>query len=118
MERKFLEQGVHAMQRVSGQPRYETDSYLITSLEIIIDRDRRLGSGGYGEVFEGDWHGSRIAVKVLDRGLPESVRPLALPYTSSTVTDGVCAAGYAGAGKLEASKAPAYTRVLWRVPTG
>ncbi len=84
IERRFLERGLHAMQRISGQPRYDTDIFVITSLEVIVDKDRRLGCGGFGEVYEGDWHGTRVAVKVLDKGLPESVSAIFIPGTQSS----------------------------------
>ena len=43
------------------------DEFIITSLEIIIHHDRKLGEGGSGQVYEGDWNGNRVAVKTLDK---------------------------------------------------
>lgn len=71
--REFLESGLHAMQQISGPLRYSNEEHLVTSLEIIVDRNRKLGSGGYADVFEGDWYGTRVAVKILHQDLPESL---------------------------------------------
>lgn len=55
---------------------------MITSLDVIIHEDMKLGSGGYSKVFVGNWLGTKVAVKVLEKGLPHSVGPqhsVALP---------------------------------------
>ncbi len=49
------------------------DAFVITSLDIIIHDDRKLGEGGFASVFEGDWRGTKVAVKLLERGIPSSV---------------------------------------------
>lgn len=61
------------MQRRSGRVKMLPDEFVITSLDVIIHHDRKLGAGGFAEVFEADWRGTRVAVKVLEKGLPASV---------------------------------------------
>ena len=61
------------MQRRSGRLKMIPDEFVITSLDVIIHYDRKLGAGGFAEVFEADWRGTRVAVKILERGLPPSV---------------------------------------------
>jgi hypothetical protein len=70
---EFLEQGIHAMQRRSGGLSSVPDVFAITHLDVIIHRIKRLGNGGYAQVFEGEWQGSPVAVKVLDSKVPQSV---------------------------------------------
>lgn len=72
-ERKFLEHGLYAMQRRSGRLRMIPDEFVITSLDVIVHHDRKLGAGGFAEVFEADWRGTRVAVKILEKDLPASV---------------------------------------------
>lgn len=73
LERQFLEKGMYALQRRSGPLKYAPDTTIITSLEVVIRKDRKLGIGGYGQVFEGEWKNTAVAVKVLDQSVPESV---------------------------------------------
>lgn len=73
-ERKVLESGLHAMQRRSGPLKTTPDEFVITSLDVIIHYDDgKLGQGGFASVYEGDWKGVKVAVKVLDKDLPASV---------------------------------------------
>lgn len=72
-ERKLLEHGLHAMQRRSGRLKTIPDEFVITSFDVIIYLERKLGAGGFAEVFEADWRGTRVAVKILEKGLPPSV---------------------------------------------
>ena len=73
-ERAFLERGMTAMQRRSGPLRISATESVLTSLDVIIDHERKLGHGGFAEVYEGDWKGTKVAVKVLEKGVPSSVR--------------------------------------------
>ena len=73
-ERSLLEKGMHAMQRRSGTSRLVPDDFVITSLDVIIRHDIKLGEGGFGEVFCGEWQGVTVAVKVFDKRLPHHVR--------------------------------------------
>ena len=61
------------MQRKSGRVVVVPDEFVITSLDIIIYHERKLGAGGFAEVYEADWKGTRVAVKVLEKGVPPSV---------------------------------------------
>jgi hypothetical protein len=74
--RQFLEQGMHALHRRSGPLQSIPDEFVITSLDVIIYHDKKLGGGGYGAVFQGEWHGTTVAVKMLEKGVP--------PYVSLT----------------------------------
>jgi serine/threonine protein kinase len=69
----FLKQAMLAMQRRSGVMTSTPDAFVITSLEVVIHRDRKIGEGGFGQVFEAQWQGSRVAVKVLNKGVPSIV---------------------------------------------
>ena len=73
LEKRFLESGMHAMQRRSGGMKSTPDVFVITSLDVVIHHDKKLGEGGFGQVFQGDWQGTSVAVKVLDRGTPPFV---------------------------------------------
>ena len=39
------------------------DAFSMTEFDIVIYHDRELGRGGFGEVFEGNWHGTKVAIK-------------------------------------------------------
>ncbi|KDQ12658.1 hypothetical protein BOTBODRAFT_414223 [Botryobasidium botryosum FD-172 SS1] len=73
IERRFLEKGMQAMQRRSNGKRIIPDVFIITSLDIVIHQDKKLGVGGFGQVFEADWQGTTVAVKVLEKGIPNYV---------------------------------------------
>lgn len=64
---------MRALQRVSGPFKLLPDVPIITSLDVIIT-DRTLGIGGYGQVYAGYWNEQLVAVKVLDKTVPEQVR--------------------------------------------
>jgi predicted unusual protein kinase regulating ubiquinone biosynthesis (AarF/ABC1/UbiB family) len=76
MERSFMENSIQALERRTGKRRAPSDVFSITSLDVIIHLDEKLGSGGYGQVYVGDWHGTRVAVKVLEKGLAPTVRKI------------------------------------------
>lgn len=64
---------MHALQRRSGPLRIIPDVFVITSLDVIIHYDKKLGQGGFTSVYEAHWRGTRVAVKVMERGVPASV---------------------------------------------
>lgn len=70
MEKRFLEGGMHAMQRRSGDLRSIPDVFDITSLDVIIFHHKKIGEGGCGTVYAADWRGTTVAVKVFkfDKG--------------------------------------------------
>ena len=39
------------------------DEFSMSEFNIVIYRNRELGSGGFGEVFEGNWLGTKVAIK-------------------------------------------------------
>ena len=41
------------------------DAFSLTAFDVVIYRDRALGKGGFGEVFEGNLHGTKVAVKLI-----------------------------------------------------
>lgn len=64
------------MQRRSGDLKLIPDSFDITSLDMIIFRHKKLGEGGCGMVYEADWRGAKVAVKVfkMEKGTHPDVR--------------------------------------------
>ena len=73
---------MHAMQRRSGAMRLIPDEFVITSLDIIIHEDEKLGEGGFGRVFRGDWQGVVVAVKVFEKGISQPVSMVSISYLS------------------------------------
>ena len=51
---------------------------MITSFDVIIFYDKKLGEGGFAKVYEADWQGTRVAVKKLDENVDPAVRPSVL----------------------------------------
>ena len=39
------------------------DAFSMTEFDVVIYHERELGKGGYGAVFEGNWHGTKVASK-------------------------------------------------------
>ena len=62
------------MQRSSGQTPLTLDRFLITSLDVIIYHHKKLGVGGFGQVYEGSWNGTTVAVKIIDAGIDPKVK--------------------------------------------
>ena len=62
------------MQRRSGSVGFLADEFMITSLDVVIHRDKKLGEGGFAKVHQAEWQGIIVAVKTLDSSIPPSVR--------------------------------------------
>jgi hypothetical protein len=75
--REFLQKGMHAMQHRSGasvsSSRAIPDMFVITSFDVVIHHDKKIGEGGCGQVFLGEWAGTKVAVKVLGGGVQSFV---------------------------------------------
>ena len=39
------------------------DAFSMTDFDVVIYHDRALGRGSFGAVFEGNWHGTKAAIK-------------------------------------------------------
>ena len=39
------------------------DAFSMTAFDVVVYHDRELGKGGFGAVFEGNWHGTKVAIK-------------------------------------------------------
>lgn len=74
VQRTVLEKGMRAMQRTTGPLPSNHDDFNISSLEVIIHEHRKLGEGGFGQVYHATWLGTAVAVKVTERGVPAKVR--------------------------------------------
>ena len=61
-ERQFLIRGLCAMQS-QAQDIPSQDAFSMSEFDVVIYRNRELGRGGFGEVFEGNWHGTKVAIK-------------------------------------------------------
>lgn len=69
LEQQFLYKVLCAMQRrINSSP--PPDAFSITAFDVVINRDRALGAGGFGEVFEGNLHGTKVAVKLIRNFYP------------------------------------------------
>ena len=66
---------MHAIQRRSSDLLDSSllSQWTITSLDIVILYHKKLGEGGFAEVYEANWNGSRVAVKVFPRGIAKEV---------------------------------------------
>lgn len=50
------------------------DKYALSSLEVTIHYEKKLGAGGFAKVYRGTLNDKAVAVKVLTEGTPWAVR--------------------------------------------
>lgn len=110
-ERPLLEKGMHAMQRRSGAMQLAPDEFVITSLDVIVRKDEKLGEGGFGQVFRGDWQGVAVAVKVFEKGIPQPVRTISGLLSIILIDEDTCLDLAERTRRVEASPASAYSSV-------
>jgi hypothetical protein len=113
LEKRFLESGMHAMQRRSGGMKCTPDLFVITSLDVVIYHDRKLGEGGFGQVYQGDWQGTTVAVKVLERGTPPFVSFLPIRFIVINIDRMVVLDVSKGDRRMEETSTSEYIRILW-----
>lgn len=62
------------MRRRTGDLRILIDKFAISSYEVTIHYEKKLGAGGFARVYHGTYNDKSVAVKVLTEGTPWSVR--------------------------------------------
>ena len=62
-ERQFLNRAIRTLKAESIPA--PQDSFSMTEFDIVLYENKKLGEGGFGEVFEGNWHGTKVAIKRL-----------------------------------------------------
>ena len=74
-ENRLYRRGLRALQRHFNIEKIShSDAFKLTHAEVRIHWSSKLGSGGFGDVYKGAWHGSAVAVKVLNPAVSEEVR--------------------------------------------
>ncbi|KAJ7457405.1 kinase-like domain-containing protein [Mycena latifolia] len=64
-EYNFYSQSLRRLSIVSGQ-RLDIEDWMVTVYEV--DREEKIGSGGFGDVYRGIWHKTEVAIKVVRTG--------------------------------------------------
>ena len=49
----------------------EFDEWEIPPWKLLIDKEKRLGSGEFGEVYLAKWNGTTVVAKVANENIPE-----------------------------------------------
>ncbi|KAF7797649.1 hypothetical protein EIP86_008849 [Pleurotus ostreatoroseus] len=73
IERRLFEDSRSALLHRTRSPRVVPDEFMITSFDVIIFYDQKLGEGGFAKVYEADWQGTRVAVKKLDENVDPAI---------------------------------------------
>ena len=111
-EKAWCERGLDAMRRRTGDLRIMVDKYAISSLEVTIHYEKKLGAGGFAKVYRGTHNDKAVAVKVLTEGTPWAVRcdyyPLKI-HSAYYLSPGA----RAGSERLEESVASPYPSIYW-----
>ena len=79
LEKRCCERGLDAMRRRTGEVVVDADDFALSSFEVSIRKNEKLGAGGFASVYRGTYRdGMAVAVKVLAEGAPASVSDLAI----------------------------------------
>lgn len=82
IEKQCVEKGLDALRRRTTEAIPLVDEFILSSYEVSIRFDERLGVGGFAKVYRGTYHdGQMVAVKVLINGAPSPVSCLTLKLT-------------------------------------
>ena len=70
LDREFIETGIDALRRLSGAE-VTLPSWTITRYEV--NRDEKIGMGGFSDVYKGTWRERVVAIKVLAPTTPRQL---------------------------------------------
>ena len=81
------------MQTLKAGFRTPHDTFSMTEFDVVIHHNRELGKGGFGEVFEGNWHGTKVATKRI-RNFHPAVSKTMFSFTRYSYHDHIYLAWY------------------------